>query len=114
MSFFFNFIVDNFFIWNHLCEKSYISISHIWIQNYQTTLDGETIETKDVDLEKLYNFLVDNLFIWIRAWTQILIAKYDEHKTRRMNIPNGHKCLVELWEKRARERLLDLWLVGFS
>ena len=50
----YNFVVDNFFIWNHLCLKNYIWISHIFeIQIFQTTSDGEKDKTKFVDLKQL-------------------------------------------------------------
>jgi len=51
----YNFIVDNFFIWNHLSKKNYVWISHIEIQNFQTTSDGETTKPKVVLLDDIYN-----------------------------------------------------------
>jgi len=59
----YNFIVDNFFIWNHLSKKNYVWISHIEIQNFQTTSDGETTKPKVVLLDNIYNFAVETLFI---------------------------------------------------
>jgi hypothetical protein len=52
----YNFVVDNFFIWNHFIKKNYV-----WI--FQTTSDGETTKMKVIDLKKLYNFVVDNFLI---------------------------------------------------
>jgi hypothetical protein len=42
-----NFVVDNFLIWNHFINENKLS-------------DEQTIKTKVVDLEKLWNFVVDN------------------------------------------------------
>ena len=36
------------------------------------TSDGETTNTKVVDLEKIWNFVVDNFSIWIRLVPQII------------------------------------------
>ena len=48
------FIVDNFFIGNHLSKENYGRISSQFkIKFFQTTSDGEMTKTKDVDLEKL-------------------------------------------------------------
>jgi len=58
-----NFVVDNFFIWNHLSFKNYVWILTFEIQNFQTTSDGQMTKTKVVDLEKLCNFIVDHFFI---------------------------------------------------
>jgi hypothetical protein len=60
----YNFIVDNFFIWNHLSMENYVWIFHIWNSNFLNDL-GETTKTKVVNLKKLNNFVVDNFFIWI-------------------------------------------------
>ena len=30
----YNFVVDNFFIWNHLVKENYVWISHIWNLNF--------------------------------------------------------------------------------
>ena len=49
-----NFVVDNFLIWNHLVMENYVQISQIWNSNFISDLsDGETIKMKVVDLEKL-------------------------------------------------------------
>jgi hypothetical protein len=45
-----NFVVDNFLIWNHFINENKLS-------------DEQTIKTKVVDLEKLWNFVVENFFI---------------------------------------------------
>jgi len=58
-----NFVVDNFFVWNHLSNETYIWMLTSEIRIFQTTLDGETAKTKVVDLEKLCNFIVNNFFI---------------------------------------------------
>jgi hypothetical protein len=58
-----NFIVNNFFIWNHLSNENYVCFLKFKIQNFQTTSDGEMLKTKVVDIEKLCNFAVDNFFI---------------------------------------------------
>jgi hypothetical protein len=36
------------------------------------TSDGETTETRVVDLEKLQNFVVNNFFIWIHLGPQTI------------------------------------------
>ena len=46
-----------------MVQKFSLKSSHIEIQNFQTTSDGEMTKTKVVDPEELYNFLVDNLLI---------------------------------------------------
>jgi hypothetical protein len=51
-----NFIVENFFIWNHLSNENYVWILIFEIQNFQMTSDGETTKTKLLDLKKLCNF----------------------------------------------------------
>ena len=30
----YNFVVDNFFIWNHISRENYVRISHIWNLNF--------------------------------------------------------------------------------
>jgi hypothetical protein len=52
---FYQFVVDNLFIWNHLLSQTIVWNCHIlkfkfWI--VQTKLDGEMTETKDVDLNE--------------------------------------------------------------
>ena len=64
---FFNFVVDEFFIWNHLLAQNSIWSSQnlkFKFQIIQTKCDGEMSKTKVIDIEKLCNFVVDNFFIW--------------------------------------------------
>ena len=60
----YNFIVNNFFIWNHLSKESYIWISHIWNSKFSNDLHGEASKMIVVNLKMSYNFIVDNPFIW--------------------------------------------------
>ena len=48
-----NFVVDNFFIWNHLVMKNYVWISQIWNLNFINDLEWRNYQNKVVDLEKL-------------------------------------------------------------
>jgi len=41
-----NFVVDNFFIWNHLCNENYVWFLKFKIWIFQTISDGETLKTK--------------------------------------------------------------------
>jgi hypothetical protein len=64
---FYNFVVYDLFIWNHLLSKIYVRISHnlkfkFWI--VQTKSDKKLIKTKVVDLDELYNFVVADFSIW--------------------------------------------------
>jgi hypothetical protein len=61
----YKFVVDNFFIWNHLLSLNFVWSSHIlkfkfWI--IQTKSDREMTKTRIVDLNKFYNFVADNFF----------------------------------------------------
>ena len=72
---FYNFVVDDFFIWNHWLLKNSVGSSHIfkfkfWI--VQIKLDGEMIKINVVDLDDLYNFVFDNFFIWNHLVSKIL------------------------------------------
>ena len=42
----YNFIVDNFFIWNHLSNENYVWFLTFGIRIFQTISDGETLKTK--------------------------------------------------------------------
>jgi len=52
-----NFVVDYFFIWNHLGLRTYVfnvmilKFIFFWIS--QMTLDGKTIKSKVVDLDEI-------------------------------------------------------------
>jgi hypothetical protein len=75
----YNFVVTDFFIWNHLESHNSIWSSYIlkfkfWV--IQTKLDGEMTKTKIVDLDKLYNFVVDDLLIEIIYSTKIIFKVY--------------------------------------
>ena len=64
---FFNFVVDEFFIWNHLLAQNSIWIFQnlkfkFWI--VEKKFDGEMAKTKVVDLDGFNKFVVDNFFIW--------------------------------------------------
>jgi hypothetical protein len=63
---FYNFLVDDFFRWNHLLFQNVVSSWYFlkfkfWI--VQTKSHEKMTKMKVVDLEKLYNFVVDNFFI---------------------------------------------------
>ena len=57
----YNFIVNNFFILNHLFKENYVWISHILNSKFSNDLECRN-DKKIVDLEKLYNFVVQNIF----------------------------------------------------
>jgi len=57
----YNFIVNNFFISNHLFKENYVWISHISNSKFSNDL-GCRNNKKVVDLKKLYNFVVQNIF----------------------------------------------------
>jgi hypothetical protein len=64
---FFNFVFDDFSIWNHLLSHNVDWSCHIlqfkfWI--VQTKSDWEITKIKFVDLDVLYNFVFDDFFIW--------------------------------------------------
>jgi hypothetical protein len=60
----YNFVADNFLIWNHLVKENYIWIFKNLKFEFLNTLDGQTAKTKVIDLKKIWNFIVDNFFIW--------------------------------------------------
>jgi len=64
---FYNFVVYNLFIWNHLLPKFYVWISHILkfkLRIVQTNSDGKMIKTKVIDLDELYNSVFADFSIW--------------------------------------------------
>ena len=72
----YNFVVDNFFIWNHLLCKKIIWISYIIKFKFyivQSNSDGEMTKRKLVDLNEFYNFVFGNVFIWVHLVLKILI-----------------------------------------
>jgi hypothetical protein len=73
----YNFVVDNFFSWNHLSKKNYVWISHIWNLKFSISY-RKTTKTKVVVLSDICNFAVENFIIWIRLGSQILISKSGE------------------------------------
>ena len=52
-------VVDNFFIWNHLCMKNYVWISHIWSSNFLNDLG---LRNDQIERSRSRNFIVDNFF----------------------------------------------------
>ena len=72
---FYNFVFDDFFIWNHLVFQNFVQSSHIskfkfWI--VQTKSDGEMTKTKVVDLDELFKFVVEYLSFEIIFYLKIL------------------------------------------
>ena len=61
----YNFVVDNFLIWNHLVKVKYIWIFKILKFEFfkQRRMDKQQ-KIKVVGLKKLWNFVVDNFLIW--------------------------------------------------
>ena len=59
-----NFLVDNFFIWNHFVKEIMFEFLKFEIWIFKMSSNGEMAKTKVVDLKKLCNFVVDNFFIW--------------------------------------------------
>jgi hypothetical protein len=41
-----NFVVDNLFIWNHLCKESYVWTSHIWNSKFSNNLGWRNDQLK--------------------------------------------------------------------
>ena len=63
---FFNFLVDSFFIWNHLLAQNSIWSSQnlkFKFQIIQTKCDGEMSKTKVIDLDGFNKFVVNNFFV---------------------------------------------------
>jgi hypothetical protein len=63
----FNFVVDNFFNWNHLVFENVVWSCHIFkfkIQTVQKLLYRKMTKIKVIDLDELYNFFVDDFSIW--------------------------------------------------
>ena len=61
----YNFVVDDFFIWNHLVFENIVwRCDNLKFKYYigQSNSDGEITKIKLVDLNKLYNFIFDNFF----------------------------------------------------
>ena len=64
---FYNFVVVDFFSWNHLLFENVVSSCHFlkfkfWI--VQTTSHEKMTKIKFVDLDEFYNFYVHHLFSW--------------------------------------------------
>jgi hypothetical protein len=86
----YNFVDDNFFIWNILLSQKSIWISHILNFKFRIVkkkLDGEMTKTNIVDLNEFYNFVVDYFFIWNHLLAQnniwiCHILNYSLHKRR--------------------------------
>ena len=63
---FYKFVVDYFFIWNHLMFQNYLWSFHILkfkFLNVQTKLNDDMVQTKVVDLDDFYKFVFDDFFI---------------------------------------------------
>jgi len=76
------------------------------------TSNGETANTKVVDLEKLCNFVVFNFFIWIHLGPQILILIPADYKITPTNIRVKHKGDVGGVVRVATQRSWVRSLVG--
>ncbi len=63
----FNFVVDNFFSWNHLVFENIVWSCHIFkfkFKLFKKKLHRKVIKIKVIDLDELYNFVVDDFFSW--------------------------------------------------
>ena len=63
----YNFVVGDFFSWNHLVfEKCCLKLSYlqIQIQTIKKMLYRKMTKIKIIDIDNLYNFIVDNFFSW--------------------------------------------------
>jgi hypothetical protein len=49
----YNFIVDNFFIWNHLSMENYVWIFHIWNSNFLNDLEWRNDQNKSCKSRKV-------------------------------------------------------------
>jgi hypothetical protein len=62
----YNFVVDDFFSWNHLIFENVVWSCHILKFKFklfkQSHIEKMT-KTKVIDLDALYNFVVDNFYI---------------------------------------------------
>jgi hypothetical protein len=60
----YNFVADDFFIWNHLRVKLLFNffLQFEYAKKFSMTLDSETAWTKVVVLEGVHNFVVDYSF----------------------------------------------------
>ena len=73
-----NFIVDKFFIWNHLCKKNYI-----WNSKF-SNIRWRNDQTKVVDLKKVIQLCSWQRFhleylIWTYKWLVGVGVRKDEH-----------------------------------
>jgi hypothetical protein len=76
---FYNFVVDDLFIWNHLMFQNIVWSYHIlkfkfWI--IQIKLDGKMIKAKVVDIDEFYKFSADVFFIWVHLIYQYIYITY--------------------------------------
>ena len=63
----FNFVVDDFFNWNHLVFENVVWSCHIFkfkFKLFKKILYIKMTKLKVVNLDKLYNFIVDIFSIW--------------------------------------------------
>ncbi len=63
----YNFLVDDFFSWNHLVFKNFVWNSHNLKFKFKLLKQSHIAKwpkTKVVDIDDLDNFVVDNFFIW--------------------------------------------------
>jgi hypothetical protein len=68
-----NFIIDNFLIWDHLVIEKICLKFQIWISNFVNGLGRRNFQNMQVvDLKNLCNFTVDNIFIWIHLVPQTI------------------------------------------
>jgi hypothetical protein len=58
------FVVDNFFIWNHLCMENYVWISEIWNSNFSNDVGWSNNQNKSwrsQNIIQLYSWLLFHL-----------------------------------------------------
>jgi hypothetical protein len=74
-----NFIVDNFFIWNHLSNKIMFAFLTFKFWFFYMTYGGETTKAKVVYLEKLCNYVLDNFSFEIKSIQGKLHLNFGHH-----------------------------------
>ena len=58
----YNFVVDKFFILNHVSNENYVWISHIWNSKFSNNFGWRNDQNNVVDLDYIHNFTVLKLF----------------------------------------------------
>ena len=98
-----NFVVNDFFILNHLSVENYIRSSQIWNSNFAYDLGWRHDQNKFIDIKKLCNFVFDNFLFEIiylqKTMFEVLTFKFWIFKWPQM----------EEWQKTKAVYLKELY-----